>query len=182
MPNYVRWGEKGASYFFTVVTYRRRPLFADADARKLLSRAFVHTRCTNPFDMFACVLLPDHLHCIWSLPECDDAFPARWASIKRFFTHHYLRGGGKELPVTASRDRQRGRGIWQPRYWEHRVRDEDDWYRLRDYIHLNPIKHGYVKRPEDWPWSSFHRHVRLGWLDASWPGSTPIDMPDMPGE
>jgi len=117
--------------------------------------------------MFACVLLPDHLHCIWSLPEGDDDFPARWASIKRFFTHHYLAGGGTELPVTESRDRQRGRGVWQPRYWEHRIRDEDDWFRLRDYIHLNPVKHGYVVRPEDWPWSSLHRHIRLGWLDAS---------------
>ena len=124
MPNYVRWREEGASYFFTVVTYRRRPLLGDADARHLLNGAFVHARRTNPFDMFACVLLPDHLHCIWSLPEGDDDFPARWASIKRFFTHHYLAGGGTELPVTESRDRQRGRGVWQPRYWEHRIRDE----------------------------------------------------------
>ncbi len=84
----------------------------------------LHARRTIPFDMFACVLLPDHLHCIWSLPEGDDDFPARWASIKRFFTHYYLTGGGTELPVTESRDRQRGRGVWQPRYWEHRIRDE----------------------------------------------------------
>ena len=132
--------------------------------------------------MFACVLLPDHLHCIWTLPDGDDDFPARWAFIKRYFTHHYLRGGGIELPVTAGRDQKRGRGVWQPRYWEHRIRNENDWYRLRDYIHLNPVKHAHVRRPEDWPWSSFHRHVQLGWLDASWPGSTPIEMTDMPGE
>ncbi len=124
MPNYIRWREEGASYFFTVVTYRRRPLFGNADARHLLNRAFVHARRTKPFDMIACVLLPDHLHCIWSLPEGDDGFPARWASIKRFFTHHYLAGGGTELPVTESRNRQRGRGVWQPRYREHRIRDE----------------------------------------------------------
>ena len=86
-----------------------------------------------------------------------------------------------ERPV-LHRLRQRGRGVWQPRYWEHRIRDEDDWFRLRDYIHLNPVKHGYVVRPEDWPWSSLHRHIRLGWVDGSWPGSTPIEMPDMPGE
>ena len=182
MPNYVRWREEGASYFFTVVTHLRRPIFSDAGARRLLKHAFVHARRASPFDMFACVLLPDHLHCIWTLPACDDDFPARWASIKRYFTHHYLRDGGVELPVTASRDRKRGRGVWQPRYWEHRIRDEDDWYRLRDYIHLNPVKHGYVSRPEDWPWSSFHRHVRLGWLDASWPGSMPIQMAEIPGE
>ena len=84
--------------------------------------------------------------------------------------------------MPAIQARKRERGVWQPRYWEHRIRDEDDWYRLRDYIHLNPVKHGYVTRPEDWPWSSFHRHVRLGWLDANWPGSMPIRIADMPGE
>ena len=68
-------------------------------------------------------------------------------------------------------------GVWQPRYWEHRIRDETDWYRHRDYIHLNPVKHGYVTSPEEWPWSSFHQHVRLGWLDRHWPGSSPVDLP-----
>jgi REP-associated tyrosine transposase len=182
MPNYVRWREKGASYFFTVVTHRRRPIFRDASARGLLNRAFVHARRKMPFDMFACVLLPDHLHCIWTVPEGDDGFPARWGSIKRYFTHHYLRGGNSELSVSASRKKRRERGVWQRRYWEHRIRDETDWFRLRDDIHLNPVKHEYVDRPEDWPWSSFHRHVRLGWLDAMWPGSSAIDTDIEVGE
>lgn len=182
MPSYVRWREKGASYFFTVVTYHRRLIFNDASARRLLNRAFVHTRRNQPFDMFACILLPDHLHCLWTMPDGDDDFPVRWASIKRHFTHDYLEGRGTDLSIPAGRSQKRGRGVWQPRYWEHRIRNESDWYRHRDYIHYNPVKHGYVDKPEDWPWSSFHRHVRLGWLDPLWPSSLPVEMIDMPGE
>ena len=103
MPNYVRWRERGASYFFTVVTYRRRCLFNQPMARRLLKSAMVHVRRRHSFDMFACVLLPDHLHCLWTLPEHDDDFPMRWSSIKRLFTQAYLRCGGRSLPVSMNR-------------------------------------------------------------------------------
>ncbi len=179
MPNYVRWRESGASYFFTVVTYRRRRLFHRPIARRLLNRAMVETRRRRTFDMFACVLLPDHLHCLWTLPDNDDDFPARWANIKRRFTQAYLRCGGSELAISANRAAHHERGVWQPRYWEHRIRDERDWYMHRDYIHLNPVKHGYVDEPGDWQWTSFHRHVRLGWLDPNWPGTSPVDLPEV---
>jgi len=182
MPNYVRWRENGARYFFTVVTYRRRRLFEDSLARQFLRQAFVEERRRRPFDMFACVLLPDHLHCLWTLPIDDDAFPLRWANIKKHFTRLYLAAGGRSLPVTANRLRHRECGIWQPRYWEHRIRDEDDWFLHRDYIHLNPIKHGYVTHPQDWRWSSIHRHVATGWLDPKWGGHHAIEMPDLGGE
>jgi len=86
MPNYVRWREHGASYFFTVVTCQRRPLFAESPARRLLRRAMVEVRRKWRFDMFACVLLPDHLPCLWTLPDDDDDFPIRWANIKRLFS------------------------------------------------------------------------------------------------
>lgn len=182
MPNYVRWRETGASYFFTVVTYRRRRLFARASARRLLNRAMVECRVRFPFNMFACVLLPDHLHCLSMLPEGDDDFPVRWANIKRRFTQAYLSGGGRELPVSDNRASHHERGVWQSRYWEHRIRHEKDWLMHRDYIHLNPVKHGYVDEPRDWPWSSFHRHVRLGWLDPNWPGSSPVALPEVSKE
>ncbi|HSW46829.1 MAG TPA: transposase [Phycisphaerae bacterium] len=182
MPNYVRWREEGASYFFTVVTYRRRRLFHRSVARLILRQALVETRRERPFDMFACVLLPDHLHCIWTLPAGDEDFPVRWANVKRLFTKGYLAAGGVELLVTENRRKHRERGIWQPRYWEHRIRDEEDWYRHRDYIHLNPVKHGLAEDPKAWPWSSIHRHIRLGWLDPGWPGQLPDDLPDVPGE
>ncbi|NOS99912.1 MAG: transposase [Phycisphaerales bacterium] len=181
MPNYVRWRTDGASYFFTVVTYRRRRLFNDPVARRCLRRAFVDVRRQWPFDMFASVLLPDHLHCLWTLPDGDDRFPMRWANIKRLFTQSYLAAGADELPVTSNRDRHNERGVWQPRYWEHRIRGEDEWFAFRDYIHLNPVKHGLVEDPLKWPWSSVHRHLRLGWLDADWTSWSPIKA-DIVGE
>jgi len=81
--------------------------------------------------------------------------------------------------VSCQSGKQGRRGVWQPRYWEHRIRDDGDYERHRDYIHLNPVTHGYVARPEDWPWSSFHRHVKMGWLDPHWPGSSPVDLPEI---
>lgn len=181
MPNYVRWREAGATYFFTVVTYRRRRLFNDAFARQALRRAFVEVRRQWTFNMFAYFLLPDHLHCIWTLADGDDGFPLPWANINRRFTQRYLSRGGVALPVSTNRRRHHERGIWQPRYWEHRIRDEDDWYAYHDYIHLNPVKHGYVRDPLDWAWSSVHRHLRLGWLNRDWTAWTPIAV-DVVGE
>lgn len=178
MPNYVRWREPGATYFFTVNTHLRRRLFDDSVARRILQRSLTEVRKEWPFDMLACVLIPDHLHCIWALPPGDDNFPARWANVKRLFTQRFLAAGGKGTPVTDSRRRRHERSVWQPRYWEHLIRDEDEMIGYRDYIHLNPVKHGLVREPEDWPWSSVHRHLKLGWLDPNWTAWTPIDVPD----
>lgn len=167
----------GASYFFTVVTHRRQRILTKAPARDLLRTAMAAVRERLPFEVFAMVLLPDHLHCIWTLPPDDDDFPERWRQIKGRFTHEYLAAGGRDWDVTEQQQRQGRRGVWQPRYWEHRIRDEGDYVRYRDYIHLNPVKHGYVENPGDWPWSSFHRHVEMGWLHANWPGSSPVELP-----
>jgi putative transposase len=101
MPNYVRWRERGAAYFFTVVTYGRRRLLCRPVARSILREAFAHARQRWPFDLFAIVLLPDHLHCLWSLPPEDGDFPKRWAAIKREFSRNYLGAGGREARVTA---------------------------------------------------------------------------------
>ena len=139
--------------------------------------ASAHLRRRLPFEIGPFVLLPDHLHCVWTLPSNDDDFAKRWRQIKGWFTHAYLSDGGRDWDVTEQHGRQGRLGVWQPRYWEHRIRDERDYERYRDYIHLNPVKHGYVDRPEEWPWTSFHHHVRLGWLDPHWPGSTPLDLP-----
>ncbi len=146
-------------------------------ARRILRRSVVSVRRRLPFDLHVFVLLPDHLHCIASMPDDDDDFPTRWRQIKSLFTREYLQTGGRDRTVTPQSRRQGRRGVWQPRYWEHRIRDERDYLQHRDYIHLNPVRHGYVERPEDWPWSSFHRHVRLGWLDPKWPGSSSVEVP-----
>ena len=179
MPTYVRWREEGATYFFTVVTYRRQRILTKEDCRRILREAIASVRVRLPFEMPAFVILPDHLHCLWSLPKSEDDFPARWRQIKAIFTHEYLSSGGRDWDVTQQSRHQDRRGIWQPRYWEHRIRDDRDYERYRDYIHLNPVMHGYVANSEDWPWSSFHRHVQLGWLDPHWPGSSPVDLPEV---
>ncbi len=179
MPRYVRWREKGATYFFTVVTHGRRRILTGRMTRGMLRRAFASVRRRLPFDLLAYVLLPDHLHCIWMLPDDDDDFPTRWRQIKTVFTRAYLASGGSDSAVTRRSRTEGRRGVWQPRYWEHRISDEEDYVRHRDYIHLNPVRHGYVERPEDWPWSSFHRHVRLGTLDPQWPGLSPVELPEI---
>lgn len=179
MPNYVRWREPGAAYFFTVVTAGRRPIFLTPQARALLRTAFARTRAERPFDMLAAVLLPDHLHCIWRLPEHDDDFPLRWRLIKTRFTREFLvRRAGERRP-TVDHQRQGRRGVWQARYWEHRLRDEVDYEHHRDYIHLNPVKHGYVATPEAWQWSSVHEHLRRGELTPDWCSRTHVVLPDL---
>ena len=179
MPTYVRWRQEGATYFFTVVTYRRQRILTQPATRQLLRAAITEVRTRLPFNILATVLLPDHLHCIWSLPQGDDDYPERWRQIKGSFTHTYLNQGGRDWDVTPQHRAQKRRGVWQPRYWEHRIEDEEDYFQHRDYIHLNPVKHGHVATPGEWPWSSFHQHVKMGWLDPNWPGSSPPTPPDI---
>src|SRR6266568_8209103 len=107
------------------------------------------------------VLLPDHLHSVWTLPNGDDGFSLRWQKIKEAFTRRFLQSGGVEGPATQSRLRHRERSVWQRRFWEHTCRNNEDLKRFLDYLHWNPVKHGLVQRVRDYPWSSFHRFVRL---------------------
>jgi len=120
--------------------------------------------------MDAIVLLPDHVHMIMRLPPDEDDFPARLSKIKRNFTEGYLASGGSENKPTPARRRQRYRGVWQKRYYEHAIRDYDDFKRHLDYLHANPVKHGLVHRPSEWTWSSFHRYVKSGEYDPDWCG------------
>jgi putative transposase len=121
-----------------------------------------------PFATVAIVLLPDHLHVIWTLPPGDADYPRRWQAIKAKFTSRWLASGGEEEQVTPGYQRQRRRGVWQPRFMEHTIRDERDLHHHADYIHYNPVKHGYVRCPKDWPWSSFHRYVESGDYPLDW--------------
>jgi putative transposase len=132
----------------------------------MLRAAFRYTRARHPFSLEAIAVLPDHLHAIWVLPEGDADFPLRWRLIKAAFS----RGLAAHEFVSTSRQHKGERGIWQRRYWEHAVRDQDDLNRHLDYIHFNPVKHGYVPRASDWPYSSFHRMVRLGAYPEGWAG------------
>ena len=127
----------------------------------------------------AVCLLPEHLHCIWTLPEGDADYAVRWKNIKRLFTRSYLKQVGPGGARNASRQRRGEAAIWQRRFWEHTIRDEADLNRHLDDIHFNPVKHGLVQRVADWPWSSFHRYVRLGFYDREWGEGIGNDLSEM---
>jgi putative transposase len=121
-----------------------------------------------PFTIDAVCLLPDHIHCIWVLPEEDTNYAIRWKEIKRLFTQGYLKHVGSGEARNASRLRRGEAAIWQRRFWEHTIREESDLNRYPDYIHYNPVKHGLVPSVSAWPWSSFHLYIRMGWYDKEW--------------
>jgi len=168
MPNYRRAHVPGGTYFFTVVTHRRRRLFHLGRNRKLLGDAFRDCQRDWPFQVNAIVLLPDHLHTIWSLPSGDDNYSGRWSVIKKTFTTRYLVDGGQDWDVSIGKQHERRRGIWQRRFWEHTIENEDDFEAHFDYIHYNPVKHKLAKCPRDWEPSSFHRWVRKEVYPADW--------------
>jgi putative transposase len=136
-----------------------------------LRAAFRDTRTAHPITIEAIVILPDHLHAIWSLPEDDCDFATRWRLIKSAFSRALPQGER----ISESRRHKGERGVWQRRYWEHTLRDERDFSRHVDYIHFNPVKHGFVTRVTDWPHSSFHRMVRLGAYPQDWAGDAKSD-------
>ena len=150
MANYRRNFLAGGSYFFTVNLADRR-LGLLIEHISLLRVAFRSVRVRHPFTVEAAVILPDHLHAVWTLPDGDADFAVRWRLIKSAFSH----GLPPEERISASRAGKGERGIWQRRYWEHTLRDQDDFTRHFDYIHFNPVKHGYAPRVQDWPYSSF---------------------------
>lgn len=168
MADYRRWRVEGATYFFTVVTAARRPIFANPEAIKLLRQKFRAGIRKFPFSIDAIVVLPDHLHSIWTLPQNDGDFAKRWAWIKKEFTKAWLKESEIAAPTSWSQRRHRYRGVWQRRFWEHLIRDEQDFDRHMDYLHYNPVHHGLVGRVRDWKWSSFDRWVERGVYDRAW--------------
>jgi putative transposase len=168
MPEYKRVFVPGGTYFFTLVTYQRRPLFASDIARDCLKRSIRQVQQTQPFILPAICLLPDHLHCVMVLPEDETDFSNRWGAIKSLFSKGLGRSGVQKVPVSSGRSSRGEVGIWQRRYWEHLIRDEQDYQQHLDYIHFNPVKHGLVQAPLDWPWSSLHRYVKNGCYGPNW--------------
>ncbi|QDS96210.1 Transposase IS200 like protein [Roseimaritima multifibrata] len=182
MSDYRRYFVPGGTFFFTVVTYGRRPILTTDDGREFLRNSLTSVRKRHPFLLVANVLLPDHWHLIMQLPSGDDRYSLRMKQIKAKFTDQWLEAGLPEPVVTESQGKRGERGIWQPRYWEHTVRDEADLERCADYVHWNPRKHKLVDRVRDWQWSSFHRFVRLGQYDIDWGGTAPGGVEDDWGE
>mgnify|MGYP006289914027 FL=1 len=153
----------GASFFFTVN-------LADRSARLLVERiadlreVVGDVRRAHPFEIVAWVVLPDHLHAVWTLPDGDADYARRWGLIKAGFSRRIP----KAERIRSSRARKGERGIWQRRFWEHLIRDDRDLARHVDYIHYNPVKHGFVDRAFDWPYSTFHRDLRRGNVTEDW--------------
>ncbi|NJL07746.1 MAG: transposase [Methylacidiphilales bacterium] len=172
MPNYRRAFVPGGCWFFTANLHDRRSTLL-VDRIDALRRAMGWTRQSYPFSIDAAVVLPDHIHAVWTLPAGDADFSIRWRMIKTRFA--------REIPPTERRSpvrRARGeRGIWQRRFWEHLVRDEGDYARHIEYCLINPVKHGLVRRVRDWPYSSFHRDVRAGLFPEDWAGEIDVTGP-----
>ena len=167
MPNYIRARRAGGTFFFTLVTEGRRPILTTELGRKCLSHALCVTLTERPVIVEAMVLLPDHLHAVWTLPDGDTDYSTRWSLIKRRFVRAWLKAGGDERDRSDSRIHHRRRGVWQRRFWEHTVRG-DEFHDIVAYIHFNPVKHGHASCPHAWEWSSFHQWVREGKIDADW--------------
>ena len=166
MSRYIRARTPGATYFFTVVLQDRGARYL-VDHVAELRACFAEVKGKHPFAIDAMVVLPEHLHAIWTLPETDADFSMRWMLVKQAFTRRLQAGG--LLEPTAAESRPRGRrSLWHNRFWEHQITDEDDFRRHVDYIHFNPVKHGWVLRAREWPYSSLHRYVRAGQLPADW--------------
>jgi REP-associated tyrosine transposase len=167
MPDHRRNRVPGGTFFFTVNLLDRRSdlLVIQINA---LRDAVRRVRARAPFHIDAWVVLPDHMHCLWTLPEGDSDFPGRWRAIKKGFSKS-IRIGAPRSPVMTSRGE---RGIWQRRYWEHTIRDDRDFAAHMDYTHFNPVKHGLVEHPEEWLYSSFRRSVAGGLYPAGWMGSS----------
>ncbi len=163
MTNYRRNYIAGGTFFFTVnIAERQKTLLVDHISN--LRLAFKDVLATHRFNIDAIVILPDHIHAIWTLDTEDKDFSTRWKMIKAKFSRKLP----KEEMRSESRMSKGERGIWQRRFWEHAIRDEEDYQRHMDYIHFNPVKHGLVDRCIDWPYSSFHRYVNDGIYSPDW--------------
>ena len=160
---YRRANVKGGSYFFTVNLADRRSSLL-VDNIDILRNAMSTVMKRRPFTIEAIVILPEHLHALWTLPEGDNDYATRWMLIKTGFSRQLPKGEY----CTASRKKKGERGIWQRRYWEHVIRDERDFNCHLEYIHYNPVKHGHAKQASAWQYSSIHRYIANGIIAKDW--------------
>ena len=177
MSNYRRSYE-GNTYFVTVGTYQRQPILCLDESRKALRDAINEAREAHSFKIKAWVLLPDHLHCIWELPDGDSNYSMRWGMIKKEFTKK-IRGMVGAAHPTESRIKHREGAIWQRRFWEHKIRDDMDFRVHCDYIHYNPVKHGFANTPMNWEYSTFHSYMEDGIYSKEWGIKVPDTIRDI---
>jgi putative transposase len=180
MSNYIRDRTLGSTYFFTQVTLNRHPWLGEEIARKTLREAIEKVRERHPFKIDAFVLLPDHFHCLWTLPQNDGNYATRMRLIKTYVTKSIGEELNLSLPIGRSRKKRQERNLWQRRFWEHRIRDEIDFARHCDYIHYNPVKHRLCQSPTDWQYSTIHRFIHQGIYPANWGESEPVNLINHP--
>ena len=168
MSHYRRTNTDGGTYFFTVVSHQRRPILCDEPIRNALRKAIKETQSKYPFTIDAWVLMPDHLHCLWTLPEGDSDYSKRWGIIKRRVSIICRDVYNQNKWVNASKKKHRESTIWQRRYWEHQIRDQQDYNNHMDYIHYNPVKHDLCERPDMWQYSTLHRYIKEGVYPFNW--------------
>jgi putative transposase len=174
MPHYIRAFVPGGTFFFTVTLLdRRRKLLTDyiSDLRSVIIAA----QQRRPFTIDAIAILPDHLHCIWTLPPGDADFSRRWHDIKARLAARIPLGES----LLTRRLKKGERGIWQRRFWEHVIKVDLDFERHADYIHYNPVKHGFVERACEWPYSSFHNYFRRGIYNSDWAADAGVQLLEM---
>jgi putative transposase len=168
MPNYRRSYIPGGTFFLTLVSYQRQPLFAQSENVALLRQAVATVLAESPFEIVGAVVLLDHLHFIWTLPPEDSNYSQRVGRIKVLFTRALKSNQLATEKLTISRSKHREQNVWQRRFWEHTIRHENDLRNCLDYIHYNPVKHGLVACPHLWEYSSFHKWVKQGYYGEDW--------------
>jgi putative transposase len=163
---YCRAFSPGGTFFFTVVTYQRQPILTSTKAIYFLKLAFQQTMQIMPFTIVASVVLPDHMHFIWTLPSESSDYSTRWRLIKNHFTKNWC---PKKIKSESPSRRSKGeKDVWQRRFWEHLIQDEFDLNNHINYIHFNPVKHGIVNSPFDWKFSSIHKYINDGVFPLDW--------------
>ena len=177
MSRYRRDHTPGGTFFFTVNLQDRGSSLLTENIIELRT-AYRNVKAELPFITVAICVLPEHLHAIWRLPEHDDDFSTRWQRIKAGFSRLVPYDGWRNMSL----NRKGEKGVWQRRFWEHRIRDTEDLQRHIDYIHYNPVKHGLTQHAAHWPHSSFHQFVRRGLLPPSWAGEIRSAGPYRTGE
>lgn len=173
MSNYRRDPIAGGTYFFTLTLADRQSTLL-IDQIEALRIAYQRANALHPFTTIAICILPDHIHAIWQLPPHDANFALRWRMIKSQFSRQFPANQQR----SDSKAIRREKGIWQRRFWEHQIRDDNDLQRHVDYIHYNPVKHGYVQRVQDWEYSSFQRYVKQGCCLLDWGGDGEVEKGD----
>lgn len=168
MPNYRRPKIPGGTYFITQVTYQRQPWLCDNLARYALRKAIIQVRQKHPFKIDAFVLLPNHFHCLLTLPPNEPDLSIRIRLIKTYVTRYYGHRLSRQLNRSQSRRKRKERDLWQRRFWEHLIRDETDFSKHCDYIHHNPVHHCLCSAPVDWQFSSIHRFIAKGLYPKNW--------------